>query len=687
MRKKYRQAFKIIVFCVLTGIVFVGINWFLQPVWPDWGNYDRIYGFYEEPENTIETVFLGSSSTITGITPMELYENYGICAYNLATEQQPMLVSYYWLEEAYRMHPDTLKTAILDCSGLSRSHQVEFCRKAIEGMRLSPIKYRAVRDYTDNLSECLSYMVPILSYHSRWAEIEKSDFEKLRDLPDNYLRGYSFGMGRYLEAGDYDTLAVPEYILDEKAKQSELDKEALSFLKKMIDFCKDKGIELVLMKTPVAGWTSSNHNAISAIAENHELDFLDFNSGDLLEELNYNYALDSGDGGHMNYYGASKLTDWLGGYLVKRGIATDVRDNPRYHFMQEEFKQYQSNVSDIAILNAEKDPCTYVALAEQNPDRTIFITVKGDAAGALTEEQRQKFKKLGLKKLAELGKQDSYLAVIKDGEEIYEQVQACQSEDMLLDKKLAEISYRGQFRNGIWYTLTSGGDRAGDIASCSINGIQYARNGRGLNFVIYDNCSQNVVDSTYFDTSVSNVRQGDIAVEFDEALAEKKPYTELSERLKNLYLYNYRCERAKNIEIFKKKTGANELWKYLLEYWESKNTVIFLLVEDDSSGVMDKTARIGFREIGLHKLAKLKHDESYLAVIEEGKIIFEQKCHKGIPIKTDGIGYKLFSGGFESDNMSSILIHGEEYSLGEPGINVVLFDKQLDMVIDRVVFD
>ena len=116
-----KNIIKITCFTLLGAIAIATLNFFFQPIWKDWNNYSTIYGFYEEPQNTIETIFLGSSVTINGITPMELYENNGVCAYNLGTEQQPLLASYYWLLEADRLHNETLKTVVLDTSMLRRT--------------------------------------------------------------------------------------------------------------------------------------------------------------------------------------------------------------------------------------------------------------------------------------------------------------------------------------------------------------------------------------------------------------------------------------------------------------------------------------------------------------------------------------------------------------------------------------
>ena len=106
---KFKIPARVIAFATIALLLVTYLGKLFQPVWLDWNNYNTLHGFYEEPENTIETVFLGSSVMINGISPMVLYEDYGMCSYNLRTEQQPMLISYYWLEEAYKHHSQTMK--------------------------------------------------------------------------------------------------------------------------------------------------------------------------------------------------------------------------------------------------------------------------------------------------------------------------------------------------------------------------------------------------------------------------------------------------------------------------------------------------------------------------------------------------------------------------------------------------
>ena len=74
--------------------------------------------FYEMEEDTIDVLFMGSSLAATSYIPQELYDRYGITSYNLASEKQSPVISYYWLKEALRYQSP--KVLILDCYYLFR---------------------------------------------------------------------------------------------------------------------------------------------------------------------------------------------------------------------------------------------------------------------------------------------------------------------------------------------------------------------------------------------------------------------------------------------------------------------------------------------------------------------------------------------------------------------------------------
>lgn len=501
MKSKHKTLVRVVLFSLVFVLLFSFANSFFQPAWSDWNNYYTTNGFYEEPKQTIETLFLGASIVTSGVTPMELYDNFGMCSYNLATEQQPMLGSYYWLEEVYRLHSETLKTVVLDVSAVRSGSKESFYHKALDSMKFSSVKLRAVRDHVgNNLEDILSFLLPIVAYHDRWSSIDETDFAKYSYDADKGTRGYYFIKKSYSSKSS-EEIVVKDTVLDENAEPDKLKEDSLYYLEQIVNFCEEKGLNLLLIKTPANNWSSSLHNAVVAVAEELGATFIDLNYSPVYDELNYIHLYDSADGKHVNYYGASKVTKWLGNYIVKEFGATDVRGLEKYAHMEEQLVEYNTRVTQNVNLRESTDVSEYleVALSEDN---TVFIEVKYDCSKSLTSQQRAYFASIGLEKASEIGWGDSYLAVIENGNVLYEEIKAA------TDSEDAEsISYSGKLKNGKSYTISSGGINHGTLASCVIDGTEQAKNACGWNITVYSNTLNEVIDNAAFDTSTSAARE------------------------------------------------------------------------------------------------------------------------------------------------------------------------------------
>lgn len=139
------------------------------------------------------------------------------------------------------------------------------------------------------------------------------------------------------------------------------------------------------------------------------------------------------------------------------------------------------------IVRTESDIINY--LSDINDARyTMFISVKDDASNALTEEIVSAMCKLGLN-MDLTGKfRSSYYAVISNGRVI---------EDMGAVKLEASGIIDN---NGLTYSIVSAGYDCGNVSSIIINGKEYSRNSRGLNIVVYNNETSQIIDSVCFDT-------------------------------------------------------------------------------------------------------------------------------------------------------------------------------------------
>lgn len=124
-----------------------------------------------------------------------------------------------------------------------------------------------------------------------------------------------------------------------------------------------------------------------------------------------------------------------------------------------------------------------------DPRYIIFMSVKEEGTNALTKEIKAGLEKLRLKTdlTGQFGR--SYYAVIS-GDEIIEEISDIKLEagGTVMD---ADISY----------SVVSAGYDCGCVSSIIIDGKEYSINSRGINIVIYNNETNQVVDTVCFDTS------------------------------------------------------------------------------------------------------------------------------------------------------------------------------------------
>lgn len=502
MKSDGKTLLRVGVFCALVAAVLMCLGSFFQPVWLKWNNFHTTKGFYEEPKNTIETVFLGSSVVSGSISPMEMYDECGINAFNLGMAQQPLMCSYYWLEETYRRHSETLKTVVIEASSLRSDADESFYHRAFDNMRFSSVKFRAVYDYTDgDLGRTFSFMNPLVSYHNRWNSLEITDFEKFSYDRDSGTRGYYLIETSYANKSYYKEENIKNPTLDTTAKPKELLEDAVEYFGKMAEFCKEKGLNLVLMKTAADNWNDSLHNACQQLADSYGVEFLDFNYDPLFDlDGSYIHDFDTNDGKHLNYFGSVKLSRWLANYLSENYGATDIRENPEYDFMKAQLQEYNKRVTQEINLISSESLKEYLEIASAG-ENTVFISVKDDAAAGLTDSDRQFLKEIGLEGLSELSDNDSYIGIISGGKVVREEVKL-QSDS----KDEDPLVIRGRLDDGNSYKITSGGKAHGNVAELVIDGNAIEDTGRGLNIAVYSNELGEVIGSAVFDTHISSSR-------------------------------------------------------------------------------------------------------------------------------------------------------------------------------------
>ncbi len=116
---------------------------------------------------------------------------------------------------------------------------------------------------------------------------------------------------------------------------------------------------------------------------------------------------------------------------------------------------------------------------------SVILAVKNDALSGIDDDVASLLTSMGLSQFEESEERIPYFAVI-DGDYVEE------------EKGSEYVSYEGVIGDAT-VSVESGIADYGDYASITINGVNYAKNYKGLNIVVYDKKSNRVVDSVAFD--------------------------------------------------------------------------------------------------------------------------------------------------------------------------------------------
>lgn len=132
----------------------------------------------------------------------------------------------------------------------------------------------------------------------------------------------------------------------------------------------------------------------------------------------------------------------------------------------------------------------------------------------------------------------------------------------------------------------------------------------------------------------------------------------------------------------------NNFRKYLKKL-ANPRYLAFIAVKDEGSSGLQKEDRKLFRALGLEMLLEGKYRESYIATIHPSAACTEKVSKEALVWEesVNGLPVRLESSGWNSGNRASVSINGVEYAVNRRGMNFVVYDKTLDMVVDSVAFD
>lgn len=310
---------KPIIVIIIFILIFIFLNKLLSPKYmTDLVEGNMTYEYYDEEKNH-EVIFIGDCEVYANFSPMVLYEEEGITSYIRGNSQQLIWQSYYMLKETLKY--ETPKVVIFNVNSMRYSEPVSeaYNRLAIDKMKWSKEKVDIIKASMTEEESFLSYVIPLLRYHSRFDKLTNEDFEYLFKTKNSMHNGFLINKN-----------VKPVESLPTKRRLSsyEFTENCYDYLNKITELCKENNIKLVLIKAPSVYpyWYDEYEEQIKEYAQNNNLDYYNFK--EKVEEIGIDYNTDTYDGGlHLNLAGATKLSKYFSKILKEKYELTDYRED------------------------------------------------------------------------------------------------------------------------------------------------------------------------------------------------------------------------------------------------------------------------------------------------------------------------------------------------------------------------
>ena len=320
--------------------------------------WDGILGLkylYQQEDDSIDVLVLGSSHAFEDINTQVLYDEYGIASYVLAGSIQPFWNTYYYLEEALKTQAP--KLVVLEGYAATQNFEYSDNSRIIKNnfgikdwkTRIESIKISSPPDKVDD------YLFGYRLWHSRYSELGWNDVSLHYKNPiytyyDRPMLLYYKGFGANFAKTAFDEPQVDTFKGDQPIKK----KEEI-YYRKIIELCQKNNIPIVVVVSPyvVSEVEQKKFNYLNNISKEYHIDFINFNSTNYYNEIGLDFKTDMADSGHLNSSGSVKYTRVLGKIFYQMVELPDCRRNENYQTWKMNSKDIVERIRDNEIITTQ----------------------------------------------------------------------------------------------------------------------------------------------------------------------------------------------------------------------------------------------------------------------------------------------------------------------------------------------
>lgn len=355
INKKYRIIFGGIFFITIFLLLLSVLGYLFVPKWRRGRDSAEMRGFYQEPDNSLDYILLGSCNIFSSYSPTMAYRDYGISGYNFSTPDQELAVSYHYLVEALKTQRP--KVVVLETlmmmlgpsakreyyNRFSTDYMPMSLNKAQLIFALGKEEVKHMRTFNPNTPDELltyaGYFLPVIRYHSRddityddidfWFDDEEFYSEYKGGFPGHdYFRNYDLG-AQAINNG------------------TEIREFSLKYFNKIKELCENEGIPLLLTTSPNHHrWDDQRLAILNSFIEEQNLPHLSFFDKEVNDQFKiWDYSKTTG---RLNIYGMRKFSRTMAEYLIENYSL------PQYNLEPENAKLWDASYDEMVDIAAKR---------------------------------------------------------------------------------------------------------------------------------------------------------------------------------------------------------------------------------------------------------------------------------------------------------------------------------------------
>lgn len=441
-----------------------------------WKTDGTSMGFYAEPADSLDVVFLGSSKSNTAVSPTAMYRAQGFTGYVMYNwSQTPWAVYYYARQALARQKPSVLVVEgnlylygardgsyTDEINGVSNINALKI---PFSADRLA-LAFAMQRCQTDHPS--VFTLSALYRSHANWKGFSPANLLWFAQKPAVTV---AKGSGPLYV---HEAFAAPAPPAD-AAPDASLYAPSAAYLDRLLALGKSRGVSLVFAIYPDCSYTDADYAHLAwlrAHCAQQGAAVVDFTNPAAAAAAGLDYAADMADYSHVNHLGTARLSAYLGRWLDAQYALPDHRGDAAYAQWESAAARNARDDADMLVkTSASLDALLHHAAG---PEYLTFVYAVGDMTAADPGTLRQTFASLGM---------DPAVFVETDAARLW-------------------VWQNGRGTETPSFTLaSSGGEIAAAPGTVTVNGAEQSYARAGINVVVLDAASGRWIQTITWDTA------------------------------------------------------------------------------------------------------------------------------------------------------------------------------------------